>query len=53
MKVHAPVIIIICGAIIAINGGRAPVFPKALNKCTMKYKEKQVNIPKLNFVPKL
>jgi hypothetical protein len=36
MKVHAPVMIIICGATIAIIGGRAPVLPNALNMFTMK-----------------
>ncbi len=52
MKVHAPAIIIICGAIIAINGGNAPVFPNALNRLTMKYSAKHVSIPKLNLMPK-
>jgi hypothetical protein len=36
MKVHAPVMIIICGATIAIIGGSAPVFPNALNIFTIK-----------------
>ncbi len=53
MNIHAPAIIIICGATIANIGGNAPVFPNALNKLTVKYRAKQVNIPKLNFKPKL
>ena len=53
MNMHAPVIIIIWGAIIAINGGNVPVFPNALNKFTTKYKAKHVKIPKLNFKPKV
>ena len=53
INTHAPAIMIICGAIIATNGGNVPVFPSALNKLTIKYNAKHVNIPRLNLIPKL
>ena len=53
MNMQAPAMIITCGAIIAINGGNAPVFPSALKRLTIKYNAKHVNIPRLNFIPKL
>ena len=52
-NIHAPAIIIICGAIIDTNGGNVPDTPNALNKFTTKYNAKHVMIPKLNLIPKL
>ncbi len=53
INTHAPAIIIIWGAIMAIKGGKIPVLPSALNKLVIKYNAKHTNIPKLNFIPKL
>ena len=46
-------IIISGGAIIANNVGNVPFEPNALNIFNRKYNTKHVNMPRLNFFPKL
>ena len=53
INMPAPAIIISGGAMIANNGGSAPVAPNALNILVIKYIAKHVKIPILNFMPKL